>query len=245
MALYFNVLATPPSMWDIRSLTKDGTLVHALEVWSLNHWVTREVPGDGTLRTRALVHSSSTHNFLPCNWLSPSLSAWLSSFLKKLSFWAGVVGCGECVWETGKQSSTLQWPACSVPLGTFPWDSVSSSYWRWSSVTGPGLCGANRIMCVCVLAFGTWRWTAHGRSHCCFSANRKFPPKGRKSLATKALPQGRILTNGSGRKYAAAGREGGSHCCPPPLSLLMEPGALLLLHAPQPGVEALLQITVA
>ena len=31
-------------MWDISSPTKDRTLAPEVEVWSLNHWITREVP---------------------------------------------------------------------------------------------------------------------------------------------------------------------------------------------------------
>jgi len=30
-------------MWDISSPTKDRTLAPEVEVWSLNHWITREV----------------------------------------------------------------------------------------------------------------------------------------------------------------------------------------------------------
>ena len=42
--LTFYFLAIVSSMWDLCSLTRDQTCVPALEVWSLNHWITREVP---------------------------------------------------------------------------------------------------------------------------------------------------------------------------------------------------------
>jgi len=44
---FFNLinffLATLHSIWDLSSLTRDGTLGPALEAWSLNHWIAREV----------------------------------------------------------------------------------------------------------------------------------------------------------------------------------------------------------
>ena len=35
-------------MWYLSSLTRDGicALPPAVEAWSLNHWITREVPGE-------------------------------------------------------------------------------------------------------------------------------------------------------------------------------------------------------
>ena len=33
------------SMWDLSSLTKDGTMPSAVKAWSLNPWTPREVPG--------------------------------------------------------------------------------------------------------------------------------------------------------------------------------------------------------
>ena len=40
----FFFLATPCGMWDLSSQTRDQPRPHALEVKSLNHWTTREVP---------------------------------------------------------------------------------------------------------------------------------------------------------------------------------------------------------
>ena len=33
-------------MQDLSTLTKDGTHTPAVEAWSLNHWTSREIPGD-------------------------------------------------------------------------------------------------------------------------------------------------------------------------------------------------------
>ena len=33
------------SMWDLSSLTKDGTMPSTVKAWSLNPWTPREVPG--------------------------------------------------------------------------------------------------------------------------------------------------------------------------------------------------------
>ena len=41
---FFFFLATLHSMWDLSSPTRYQTWAPALEVWSLNHWTTREVP---------------------------------------------------------------------------------------------------------------------------------------------------------------------------------------------------------
>ena len=37
-------------MWELSSLTKDGTHNPALEAQSLNHWTAREVPADSSKR---------------------------------------------------------------------------------------------------------------------------------------------------------------------------------------------------
>ena len=42
-------LAKPRGMWDLSSLSRDQTCASALEVWSLKHWTTREVPPWPTL----------------------------------------------------------------------------------------------------------------------------------------------------------------------------------------------------
>ena len=43
-------------MWDHSSPTRDQTLTLALEVRSLNHWTTREVPKECTLDRREAIH---------------------------------------------------------------------------------------------------------------------------------------------------------------------------------------------
>ena len=43
----FFFFATPHSLQDLSSLTRDGTLVLAVKALSPNHWTTRELPPSG------------------------------------------------------------------------------------------------------------------------------------------------------------------------------------------------------
>ena len=63
-------------MWDLGSLTRDGTHVPCIARWILNHWTTREVPNSAFLgadvsseseRERSLVdfHSLEEHSHVP------------------------------------------------------------------------------------------------------------------------------------------------------------------------------------
>ena len=45
LLLFFKLLATLCSMWDLSSPTRDQTHAPAVEAWRLNHWTAREVPG--------------------------------------------------------------------------------------------------------------------------------------------------------------------------------------------------------
>ena len=44
LCFVFCCLATPHSIWDLSSLTRNWTLIPAVEAWSLIHWATGEVP---------------------------------------------------------------------------------------------------------------------------------------------------------------------------------------------------------
>ena len=86
---FFNTLALPHSMWDLSSLTRDGTHTLALEVRSLNHWTTRKVPGL-CLLTFCLPLASLPSWVLGPLWL-PQLNRSLSHYCRLSSRRSGPV----------------------------------------------------------------------------------------------------------------------------------------------------------
>ena len=48
------------NMWDLSSLNRDQTCAPALEVWSLNHWTTKDVPKRTSLNQEAQMASSES-----------------------------------------------------------------------------------------------------------------------------------------------------------------------------------------
>ena len=47
------------NLWDLSSLTRDGTWTPAVKVPSPNHWTTRDFPGDGLLQLQYITNSES------------------------------------------------------------------------------------------------------------------------------------------------------------------------------------------
>ena len=65
---YFFFLATPCGLWDLSSLTRDGTWATAVKAPNPNHWTAREIPGNFPLKTWISGNTCLSSHVEPISW---------------------------------------------------------------------------------------------------------------------------------------------------------------------------------
>ena len=77
---FFFFLAMPLGTWDLSSSTRDRTHAPCVDVQSLNHWTTKEVPRVAYVE---VTHSATLHHLFFCTQMLNAITVILMLFYSK------------------------------------------------------------------------------------------------------------------------------------------------------------------